>query len=500
MIGDVLVENLSANSRNPAEREPGRAPEPEPGPVPEPEPRPAAEAEPKRVRGPRLDHRQRVFLWITSGAALLAVGGLVGSTEVKSPAQLAAAQGPPSASLLTAEVRDQVLAQQVVTRGSVVADGSVTVDPTAAQGAGPLVVTRTPVAVGAAIKPGQVIVEVSGRPVIALPGKLPAYRDLKPGESGADITELQAALKSLGYGDGDDPGFYGTETRTAVGELYQRLGYDPVTAGGSGGAGDQALRADAQAVAAARQSVLQAQAALFTAQAATPFVQQTVTIDQQILDSAQEALGTAEDTQQQDLADTGDELPRSEFVFVPAFPATLASLNGKVGATVTSPLATVASGGLVVTATLDRADGKLLRQGMNAQILAEGLGLAAGGTLTTLGPYSAGSSPGAGGAGGQQPGYPVTVTPSGPLTGAAWLGQNVRLTFTTAQSTGKVLAVPVSAISTGADGSTTVTVVDPGNVRRQVPVQVGMTANGMCQITPRTKGAVRAGQSVVTGR
>jgi peptidoglycan hydrolase-like protein with peptidoglycan-binding domain len=382
------------------------------------------------ARASRLVHRQRIFLWITSGAAVLAIGGLIASTVVKSPAQLAASQGPPPASLLTAQVQDQVLAQQVVARGNVVAGGSITVTPTSEQGADALVLTRAPLAAGSTIKAGQVIAEVSGRPLIALYGRLPAYRDLKPGDSGADISELQSSLESLGYADADASGYFGPGTKTAVKELYEHLGYNPAT------------------------------------------------------------------------TDTGYELPRSEFVFIPAFPATLASLNGTLGSTVTAPLATIDTGALVVTATMDQTDGQLLREGMKVQILSESLGQSEAGTLTTIGPYSNGSSPGPGTAGSTapEPGYPITVTPAGALNTTTWLGENVRLTFTTAASPTKVLAVPVAAITTGADGGTTVTVLGPGNVERRVAVRVGMTANGMCQIIPVTTGSIGVGQSVVTGQ
>ena len=49
------------------------------------------------------------------------------------------------------------------------------------------------------------------------PATVPAWRDLTPGESGPDVTELQNALASLGYYDGGDtPGYFGSATEDAV--------------------------------------------------------------------------------------------------------------------------------------------------------------------------------------------------------------------------------------------------------------------------------------------
>ena len=56
---------------------------------------PATESSPsdggrQAVRGSRLARRRRVLFWVAGGAALLAIGGLIGSSFVKSPQQIAA--------------------------------------------------------------------------------------------------------------------------------------------------------------------------------------------------------------------------------------------------------------------------------------------------------------------------------------------------------------------------------------------------------------------------
>jgi peptidoglycan hydrolase-like protein with peptidoglycan-binding domain len=464
-----------------------------------------------------MARRQRAFLWATSVAAVVAIGGLIASTMVKSPAELAASQGAPQPSVLTAEVQSKVLAQQVVVRGNVVAGGSEQVTPTAAQGASALIVTGEPVTAGSKISPGEVIAQVSGRPIIALPGSVPAYRDLKPGDQGSDISELQSALRSLGYADGDPSGTFGPETKTAAKALYQHLGYDPATTGGHDDQGDQsALEADAQAVTSAEHTLTQAREQLARDQKTTPSDAAAVTADQQAVQWDQQSLAAAQQAGAQEIENTGYELPMNEFVFIPTFPATLVSINGAVGATVASPLLVIDTGRLVVDAVVQQSDEAMLKQGMDVEIDSEVLGRSAPGTLTTLGPYSADAtasqqgqntgseSSGQGAQPGQSqgtPGYPITVTPSSSLDPTSWLGQNVRLTITAAKTPGKVLAVPVAAITTDATGRTSVLVYHAKTgAEQQVAVTVGVTADGMCAVTPAIAGALIAGDTVVTGQ
>src|SRR5580658_2119442 len=71
------------------------------------------------VRGSRLSRRRRVLLGIGIAAALLAGGGLIGASFVKSPQQLAADTAPPPDTVTTAAVVSQVLTSSVEMRGVV---------------------------------------------------------------------------------------------------------------------------------------------------------------------------------------------------------------------------------------------------------------------------------------------------------------------------------------------------------------------------------------------
>jgi hypothetical protein len=71
------------------------------------------------VRGSRLARRRRVLFWVAGAAALLAIGGLIGSSFVKSPQQIAADTAAPPPTVTTAKVVSQVLTSSVQMRGVV---------------------------------------------------------------------------------------------------------------------------------------------------------------------------------------------------------------------------------------------------------------------------------------------------------------------------------------------------------------------------------------------
>jgi peptidoglycan hydrolase-like protein with peptidoglycan-binding domain len=53
---------------------------------------------------------------------------------------------------------------------------------------------------GDVIAPGDTVYEVDNRPVVAVDGVLPMWRDLAPGVGGPDVSQLEAHLAALGYG------------------------------------------------------------------------------------------------------------------------------------------------------------------------------------------------------------------------------------------------------------------------------------------------------------
>jgi multidrug efflux pump subunit AcrA (membrane-fusion protein) len=77
-------------------------------------------------------------------------------------------------------------------------------------------------------------------------------------------------------------------------------------------------------------------------------------------------------------------------------------------------------------------------------------------------------------------------------------GLPVRVTVQKSASSGPVLSVPSSAVSSQADGTTVVTVQQRAGVLRTVPVTTGASGNGYVEVRP-TSGTLRAGDDVVVG-
>jgi peptidoglycan hydrolase-like protein with peptidoglycan-binding domain len=72
--------------------------------------------------------------------------------------------------------------------------------------------------------PGRIALWVDERPMIVLPGRVPAFRDLGPGVRGRDVAELNRFLAERGYLATDETDRYGPATAMAVRALQRDLG------------------------------------------------------------------------------------------------------------------------------------------------------------------------------------------------------------------------------------------------------------------------------------
>lgn len=442
-------------------------------PTPPQAPAPPAAVDPIR-------RRQRGALFIAVMCAVISTAGLVASTLVESPQEQRASAGAPPASILNAVVERRVLESVVISRGTVTAATRLEVTPVV-EGAKAQVVTRVAAGVGDEVQGGQVLAAVSGRPLVVLPGRVPAYRDLKPGSSGNDIKQLQEALEALGHGGGDQPGYFGEVTKRAVVNLYSHIGYDVPSSPD-----------DAADLAGARDAVETAQQQLNAMQRRIDSGEPTAATEEPLsaqLARLQLLLNRARQSRDQVVARTGAMMPLSEFVFVPEFPARVTALSAKVGDRVTAPLVTLAAGKLSVTARARPEQAGLLRPGMKALLVSETLGQSAEATVSAIGEMVAGTQ------GGQEAHRAVTVTPVEPLP-TQWAGLDVRVTITSSRTEAEVLVVPLSAVSAGADGRTTVSVLDPAGVATRVEVRAGISGAGFVEVTP-VGGGLAAGDRVV---
>jgi peptidoglycan hydrolase-like protein with peptidoglycan-binding domain len=77
---------------------------------------------------------------------------------------------------------------------------------------------------------GDVLYRVNNNPVLLLCGSTPAYRSLSEGQSGPDVSELNASLIDLGYATrarlGPSYGYFSPATAAALKKLQSKLGED----------------------------------------------------------------------------------------------------------------------------------------------------------------------------------------------------------------------------------------------------------------------------------
>ena len=384
----------------------------------------------------RLRRRRIILLAVIGVAVIASIGGLLISTTIKSPAQQAAETKAPGLTRLTAPVQDTVI------RNTVQADGLITKPPQISSlsggggggggggGNAQQVVTKIFYPPGSFVAPGNVIIEVAGRPFFVFQGTVPAYRDMAPGESGSDIAQLQAGLESLGFSvGGDTSGVYGPGTSAAVAAFYQSLGY-PAPAAPSGSKGHRRA-----------------------------------------------------------------EVPLSEIMFVPRFPAQVVKLGGHVGSVVSDSLVTLSLGSPSIHGQLNPAFGPLVRPGMRVTITTQGSPATVHGTIASVGRKAQTSKSISGGLY-----YPMHIKLRKPLPPSMGPGQNVILSIRAAQSSGPMLAVPEAALFGGQDGKDYVSKVTGPNTATRVPVTVVTEGDGLVGIRPDPAGALKPGDQVVTGQ
>jgi peptidoglycan hydrolase-like protein with peptidoglycan-binding domain len=384
------------------------------------------------------------------------------------------------------------LASTVIVRGDVLPQVSTLVAaPSSIEGDG--VVTRLPPPAGTEFAEGAVVVEVSGRPVFAVQGAVPAFRSLRPGMSGADVEQLQAVLSRLGYTP-DSDGRFGDATKTAVTAFYRAAGYEPVPS----------TTTDAD-VAAARSADRQAANELAAAEAAV--ADATTDADAAAATTARDNAVAARNDAAQALsavvASAGPTVPLGELLFVAAMPArvqagvtSLGPLSqvaaGVNGGPTAASLVTLAAGDLLVTATIPSDQASLVRPTMAVDLTDNVTGTAYPASITSIA-----DTPTIDATGGS--GLQATIRPIAPLP-ASLTGANVRVTITAASSDGAVLVVPLAAVSAAADGRQRVSVMASGGDLADVFVRAGLSADGFVEVHPDHADELKAGDQVVVGR
>lgn len=458
---------------------------------------------------------------VVLGFSVLFTGaGLGAASFLRSPAEQAAQAAPPPRDTLTAPVEFRVIGDSVVVRGTVVSESQTTVisDAAGTDGTTRSVVSDLKVAAGHTLEAGDVAAEVSGRPIMVLPGRVPAYRDLHPGDQGKDVAQLHKALAAAGHPvTGDAGDFFGEGTKQAVTALYRNAGYKPRPASADA---DEAVAAAEEAVVEAERSLTEARRTqagpTATSAVAAPGDEGRSAKELAETDSAvqraREALAKAQSTLDKERAAQGPMLPAGEVVFVSRTPAVVDTVPVHLGDEAKGPLMFLSSGRRVVMGTLSAWNQGLVRPGQVVQILSETTGFSAKGTVSMVStadsvpaegpdPTSGDKGPEAGSGevfeAAPTAGPTFTVESTKDLPGSM-LGRDVRLTISAATSDGKVLVVPLAAVSATADGSARVTVVSQDGAQRAVNVRTGITGDGRVAVTPLS-GNLKEGQRVLVG-
>jgi hypothetical protein len=422
-------------------------------------------------------------------ALVAAVGGVtVAAYSGKSPRQAAADARPPAPSTLTAEVEERQLSETIVLRGDVQPVGAVGISVVAGVDVAP-VVTALPKKLGDPVAEGESVLEVSGRPVIALQSAVPLYRDILPGSSGADVKALQDSLRRLGLEPSTGSTFDG-RTQAAVKGLYERLGYEVADTGKESFALLRQLKTGADD---AKDAVGAAERAL---QEKRQFAPDDTAAESDAVVQAKRRLTEAQTAHSEAAAETGIVLPRAEAVAVPALPGFVSLVSVALGSSPAngrSPLE-ISSGGLVVASTsvmpaqtalikpeqrvefdddtgAFKGTGKVLSIGMEAQTAEGGDPQVEGGGAPPAGPTPGGS------------GMVVLRVVPDVAIGAEMNGHQVRISVETASTAEPVVAVPIAAVEDTAEGGAEI-VLWPSKER--VRIETGLVAGGWVEVRAPT--------------
>lgn len=403
---------------------------------------------------------------------------------------------------VTARVERRPLSISVIVRGSVVVVDEVAVTaPPRPDGQTSSVVTASPLKPNSSVDSGRPLVEINGRPILALAIGIPLYRDLVAGTVGPDVAALRSELTRLGYDTSTDaPSLFGAATQSAVDQLFKAAGYEAAYSAGS--------RADYEAgVTAAQTNVDDALAAANRSRAAG-------TIDPSLEAAVDEAIAAR--NQYRD--SKGVMVRVGEIARLPAAAAAVVGPVPQVGAS-------FAPGDVLLTVALPKPQVHIALSQAQASTVSSSTKISVSGSS-----YSASCKPGdivathdsgsdqtgSGPASGDVPETETTTT-SSPSSGQAGgsdessssdiemvvgcepapalddVGTDYRATLTTAVA-GKHLVVPVTAVVTAADGNAYVRVERNDHLER-TSVTVLAEAGGFVAIESEP-GELQAGDRV----
>jgi len=185
---------------------------------------------------------------------------------------------------------------------------------------------------------------------------------------------------------------------------------------------------------------------------------------------------------------TGVQVPADEVVFIPSLPVRVEEIKAGLGDAASGPVITVTNNQLAIDSSLPLGEAALVKPGMAVGIDEPDLGIKATGVVKRVA-----ETPGTDGV----DGYHVYLEILVDQTQTSLVGASLRLTIPIESTGGKVIAVPVSALSLVADGTSRVQVADNGTLKFMT-VKPGLSANGYVAVTPVNE-TLTPGQPVVIG-
>lgn len=463
-----------------------------------------------------MNRKRLTTVFIVLGVVVLASAATwVAGSRIQSPAEAAARIAPPTPSPILVPVEERVLTSNVVTRGTARfgLPQSISVVPSLLESEVGVISTLPPR--NTQVQEGDVLLIASGRPVFVLQGAIPVFRDLATGVSGEDVRQLESGLERLGFDPGPVDGVYDEQTGKAVADWYSSKGFELI-----GPTAEQitTIHALEDELAVVQNDKLAAQEAAAAAPLAVEAARARAAYELAIANAAEKnavklagevAIQSAIDAQKaaereaQRLGDLADRLaadlellssqarfqvPADELVFIPALPVRVEGLDVAVGDAARGPVIKVTNNQIAIDSSLPLDEAPLVKPGMNVMIDEPDLGIEATGIVERVA-----VTPGTDGVDGFHIYFEVLVDE----TPVALEGFSLRLTIPVESTGGKVMVVPVSALSLAADGTTRVQVEKDG-VLEFVTVEPGLSAGGFAAVTP-VNGILTPGQLVVIG-
>ncbi len=495
----------------------------------------------------------RVLILVVVAAIAAAAVAWAFASRIRSPAEIQAETAPPEPSLITVPVEFIELEDAVITSGTSRFEEPVAVSITA-EGVIEVAPER-----GTEINEGDVALVVNGRPLFVFDGDLPMWRPIIPATEGSDVVQLQESLARLGFDPGPIDGVFGPRTQGAVTDFYASRGFDATQPGESqidAIESAQLAASDAHdAVVDARQAisdlddsilldegVIAAYAAFAAAQAAQASAEQALAAappgtgptelallqaavdeaSQQVeatsngFEAAKAAAVAAIEPEREQLVEaldlairsrteanktlarlrntTGVSVPLSEIVFIDGLPGRIDTVPVARGDFAQGVVMTVTGQNLVITGSLPRDRWTLVTEGDSVEIENRDTGETIDGVLSFVADES-----GTNGVDATRYYFEVEPIDATEEEFDNLRNVSVRLTIPVISSGGRVLAVPLAALSLAADGDSIVEVENQDGTTRFVKVDVGLTTEGTAEVSP-IDGELAEGDQVVVGR